>query len=258
MRKFSRLDVGTKALVTLVFVISGALTLGMNQYKSHYQKEEPVGYEEARSSYPDKVGYPASDDIPVAKSIEDIMSNEYCTIEVSKDDIESTRVFLIKDRSEAGKKSGKMGRRYTLHYVDESYFIAFEGLGDFSYMTRQIDWNMMNTSYGEWCVVRLENGDKIYVLVDLKLLNLSSNKKIKLPIGEIVKKYNLGKLSKEYENFGVLEENSDWYVDMVGDWEDREVGDINVVLRLAIVLVIVFITLVFILELYDKRKKEGI
>jgi len=45
---------------------------------------------------------------------------------------------------------------------------------------------------------------------------------------------------------------------MIGDWEDQEVGDINVVLRFGIVLVIVFIALVLLLNLYDNRKKEGI
>ena len=205
----------------------------INHYKVHYEKTEPISYEEACEEHPygEAAGYPPGKDIPVAKSIEDIMEYEYCTIEVSKEDITSTRFFRIKDVSEAGDSYSKVGSKHIGRHVKELYGMSFNWLGDIAYKVRQARWNLSETSYGEWCSVKLENGEQIYIFVDLKLLDISSDGEIKLPIGTLKKRDQLQILVDQCEQFGVLEENAYWYVDMVGDWEDTEVGDFDPAMR---------------------------
>lgn len=216
------------SVIFVLLLVVGSVVLIRNPYKSYYKKETPVTNKEAVEALVNMTGYPAGEGIIVAKSIEDIMSNEYCTIEVSKENIESTRTYLIKDKSESGNFNSKVGRKYYFSQVHESYCGNFDLWGDFLYLTRQIYWNLKDTSYGEWCVVELDSGERVYVLVDLALLDIRENKKIKLPIGKVVENYNMGRPSNEYEQFDVDQSNSNWYIDMVGYWEEDEVGDISV------------------------------
>jgi len=228
------------SVIFVLLLVVGSVILVRNPYKSYYKKATPVTNKEAVEALVNMAGYPAGEGIIVAKSIEDIMSNEYCTIEVSKENIESTRTYLIKDKSESGNFNSKVGRKYYFSQVHESYCENFDLWGDFLYLTRQIYWNLKDTSYGEWCVVELESGESVYVLVDLALLDIKDNKKIKLPIGKVVENYNMGRPSKEYEQFDVDQSNSNWYIDMVGYWEEDEVGDI---------IVTTWLMLIFLLEL---------
>ena len=250
----ARLSSGMYLLVLIAVILAGGLTLLNNPYKSHYQREKTVSYEEVASTYPNKVGYPAGKDIPVAKSIEDIMNNKYCTIEVSKENIESLRYFKIKDRSEAGHKSSKVGRNYSSTDVYESYATPFSFLGNIKYSLRQLFWNLDNTSYGEWCIVTLPSCERVLVFVDLKLIDISDNKMIKLPIGEIIDNYYIEDITDGYEVYGLEEENATWYVDMVGDWEETEVGDINVMWRFTLALIIIIPVLIFICYKYALKK----
>lgn len=204
-----------------------------NHYKVHYEKAESLSYEEACEEYPSgqAAGYPPGEDIPLAKSVEDIKKNEYCTIEVSKEDITSIRLFRIKDASEAGDSYTHVGRNHIGRQVDDVYGTNFSLGGDIFYSIRQFVWNIWETSYGEWCAVELESGESVYVFVDLKLLNIPTDEKIKLPIGVLEKRGQKQALVDQCDKYGVLEGNAYWYLDMVGDWEDTEVGDLNPVMR---------------------------
>lgn len=157
----------------------------INHYKIHYQNAEPPSYQQACDLMRNGAGYPPGEDIPVAKSVEDIMKYEFFTIEVSKENIVSTRTFLIKDFSEAGDSYSHVGRKHIGSHVDARYGLGSDFLSDILYQTRQFGWNQNATSYGEWCVVTLDSGEKIYVLVDLMLLDITSDAKIKLPIGQV-------------------------------------------------------------------------
>lgn len=250
------------AWVEVVVTIIVAVWIGsINHYKVHYEKAEPLSYQEARDLTGTAAGYPPGEDIPVAKSVEDIMENAYCTIEVSKENISSTRTFLIKDFSEAGDSYSKAGRKHMGSHVDERYGLGFDFLGDILYYTRQFGWNLNSTSYGEWCVVTLDSGEKIYVLVDLMLLDISSDNKIKLPIGE----FKGGQFMRDNElrieapgqsdSFGILEENRGWYVDMVGDWEDTEVGYLSPLKR-SVAFFFIAMAVCVCLELFVKRHRK--
>ena len=48
----ARLSSGMYLLVLIAVILAGGLTLFSNPYKSHYQKEKPVKYEEIDSTYP--------------------------------------------------------------------------------------------------------------------------------------------------------------------------------------------------------------
>lgn len=245
---------GMYSVMILALIIAGVLTLVSNPYKASYKKEQPVSYQEAKNSF--KTGYPAGEDIPVAKCIEDIRSNQYCTIEVSKENIESLRFFLIKDISESGNKSSKEGRTYTFSYIPKCYKMKFDLIGDMKYATRQISWNFDNTSYGEWCAVTLESGERILVLVDLQLLDIPQNQKIKLPIGEVIDDRMIEGLTDEYAAYNLEKENASWYVDMVGNWEEEEVGDINVTGRFFIVFLIAVPLIIY--AMYKYAVREGL
>lgn len=226
------LKILAKIEIFLVLIISIWIA-SINHYKVHYEKAEPLSYEEAceEYSYGQAAGYPPGEDIPVAKSVADIKENEYCTIEVSKEDITSIRLFRIKDAGEAGDSYSKVGRNHVGRHVDDVYGTDFSLGGNIFYSIRQFAWNIWETSYGEWCAVKLESGESIYIFVDLKLLDIPSNEKIKLPIGILTKRGQKQILYDQCEEYGVLEENAYWYVDMVGDWEDTEVGDLNPIWR---------------------------
>ena len=246
------------AWIGIIAIAIAAIWIGsMNHYKAHYQNAKPLSYQEACDFAKTAAGYPPGKDIPVARSIEDLMENEYCTIEVSMTDIQSTRVFLIKDTSEAGdfsSSAGKRGVRSEWH-VEESYSLESDFVSDIIYNTRQVSWNWEKTSYGEWCAVTLESGEKIYILVDLTLLDIPTNGKIKLPIGQIKKSGQRKTLVEECENYGVIEENAHWYIDMVGNWEDTEVGDISPIKRSLVFFFIALVVCVC-LELFVKHYRK--
>ena len=226
----------------------------INHYKVHYEMAEPLSYEEACEDYlvGEATGYPPGEDIPVAKSVEDIKENEYCTIEVSKEDITSIRYFRIKEGSEAGHFYSKVGRKHIGRDVDAEYGLPFNLAGDIFYYSRQFDWNLAEASYGEWCAVKLESGESVYIFVDLKLLDIPSNEKIKLPIGTLTKSGQLQMLVDQCDEYGVSKENAYWYVDMVGDWEDTEVGDLDPVMRAIGFFAVAFVAVAG-LELYIRK-----
>lgn len=240
------------ALIEVIVILIVVIWIAsINHYKSYYKEEDPLGYEEACDVYT-AAGYPPGEDIPVAKSVEDIIENKYCTIEVSEKDIMPTRYFEIKDASEAGDSYSKVGRNHFGRHVDESYGLDFSFGGDIFYYTRQFGWNLDETSYGEWCSVKLESGESVYVFVDLKLLDIPTDEKIKLPIGVLEKRGQKQALVDQCDKYGVLEGNAYWYLDMVGDWEDTEVGDLNPVMR-AIVFFGIASVLACCLELVIKK-----
>lgn len=247
------------AWIIAIIMIGLAVFVGsINHYKVYYKNEKPLSYQEACDKAGTAAGYPPGADIPVAKSIEDIMENEYCTIEVSKENISSTRTFLIKDASEAGDFYSHVGRKHVGRHVDESYGMRFNFLSDILYYTRQSGWNLDETSYGEWCVVTLDSGEKVYVLVDLMLLDIPSEKNIKLPIGQITRNGSRVEADGQSASFGVLEENRGWYVDMVGNWEDTEVGDIDPIMRgvaFFALEIVICIGLSLIVKLKRKKKE---
>lgn len=102
----------------------------INHYRAHYEKAEPLSYEEACEDYELAAGYPPGKDIPVAKSVADIMEYEYCTIEVSKEDIVATRTFLIKEFVEAGDFYTKAGRNHVGKHVDARYGLGQDWLSN--------------------------------------------------------------------------------------------------------------------------------
>ncbi len=250
----SRMGSGMYAIMVVALIIAGVLTLVKNPYKSHYKREEPVSYEEAMDDFDYMAGYPAGEDIPIARSIEDIMNNECCTIEVSKENLESIRFFLIKDGTEAGNHSQKVGRRYSFSYVAECYALRFDFGGDFNYAIRQILWNLEDTSYGEWCIATLESGERILVLVDLKLLDIPKKEKIKLPIGRVIDNYYIEDVTDNNTAYNLTEENATWYLDMVGNWEEDEVGDIDVTGRFCFTFLVIIAVIVY--AIYKSAVKD--
>lgn len=213
----------------LAYVIIGIAICSINPYKYFYQKEEKVMNREATTV---DVGYPASDDIPVYHTIAEIKENPYepFTIEVSKEDVVPTRYFYIKDLSESKDSTSKVGRHYTYQYVPKIIVMGQGVIGDVLYATRRFWWNLNNTSYGEYCVITLESGEKILAWLDISLLDFPKEGTIRLPIAEYNRKYSyfpIKGMDKDGAKFGLEDENTDWCIDMVGDWEEREVGDIK-------------------------------
>lgn len=131
-----------------------------------------------------KAGYPAGDDIPVARSISDIMECPCFTIEVSAGKLLPVREFRIKNFSEAGiresTKRGVQDREIKWHYS-----LGEDSLGDIAYVLRQINWNLDGVSYGEYCAITLESGERILALIDIRLLELPDEGTIKFPIGKV-------------------------------------------------------------------------
>ncbi|MBR4083876.1 MAG: hypothetical protein IKK33_06285 [Lachnospiraceae bacterium] len=262
MNKEKSLNILTNVEIILVLTITLGIA-SINHYKPYYEKQKALSYQDVFDKYKKgmAVGYPPGDDVPVVKAIEDIMANEYFTIEVSKEDIVPTRTFLIKDFSESGDFHSKVAHKHVGSQVKERYGLGDGLLGDILYYTRQVIWNLSGISYGEWYAVTLDSGEKIYVLVDMNLLDIPAGKKIKLPIGVYRTHQSLQeeKVRIEFpgqsEMLGIQPENMVWYVDMVGKWEDIEVGDISPLKR-AVLFFVVASVICCGLELYIKSKRK--
>lgn len=91
------------------------------------------------------------------------------------------------------------------------------------------------------------------------LLDIPSEEKIKLPIGVYRNHKSLAEECEriEYEGqseaLGVQRENMSWYLDMVGDWEDTEIGDLNPIWR-AIGFFVIALIICVCLEIYMERR----
>ncbi len=95
------------ALIEVIVILIVAIWIAsINHYKLHYEEAD---YKYIKGQV---AGYPPGEDIPVAKSVEDIKEYDYCTIEVTKEDIIPTRAFLIKDFSESGDSYSHVGRKH--------------------------------------------------------------------------------------------------------------------------------------------------
>lgn len=209
----------------LIFLLLGCFLVSRNYFKRAYQKQEPVSLEEAKKdhSVDGKVGYPAGNDIPAAKSIDDITHNPYCTIEVSGEDIVPTHSFRIKDITKSSWRYSTSRKRKRTK-IRPAYALYDNFMGNLLYSLRQVGWNKDSVSYGEYCVVTLESGERIFALIDLQLLDLPAKEKIRLPIGKVYRAdvYASGYL--KYDKYQVDKENSSWYLNMVGSWEKKEGG----------------------------------
>lgn len=61
-------------------------------------------------------------------------------------------------------------------------------------------------------------------------------------------------LTDEYAAYNLAKENASWYVDMVGDWEEEEVGDINVTGRFFLIILIAIPLIIYVMYKYAVRK----
>ena len=257
--RFRKIGINISYVIAPILCILLAIFfISRNYYKGAYEREKPVSLREATANYIySKEGYPADMDIPIAKSVEDIREYPYFTIEVSAEDIISTRRFMIKDITESGKHESKTRYGTTTRTIPSTYSMPKGEAGDSAYALRQVSWNMDGVSYGECCVITLESGERIFAYIDLTLLDLQEGKKIKLPIGSVKKvKSTLWKYL-EYEAYQVEEENGDWYVDMVGNWEDKEVGDRSVIGGYVVCFIAALVsTSVACIHFEEERKKR--
>lgn len=258
---FKRLCPQIRYFVPLVLcIIVSIFLVSRNYYKGAYQRQEAVSLEEALAdSYQYyKAGYPAGKNIPVARSVADIMEYPCFTIEVSVENLIPIREFRIKNFSEAGiRGSTKRGARDV--EIEWYYWLSKDSFGDILYALRQVDWNMDEVSYGEYCVITLESGERILALIDLQLLELPNEGTIMLPIGKMRDadsdpKAYLGK----YSTYQVDTEEGYWYVDMVGEWEEKEVGNRPTLLIYIVCFIATIINIsMLVVQLQERSKSQA-
>ncbi len=216
-----RASIRTHYIIMVLVLLIGIFRIFSNPHRLAYMLEKPVSQKEIDEDPRFSNGYPAGDGIPVAKSVADIKNNLYFTLEVSAENVERTRHFFIKDITDARDGSSKVGRRTVYSYIPSRYYHSFHLGGDLCYLLRRARWNFDDTSYGEFCVVTLESGEKVMVLWDLTMLDIPEGQKIRLPIGK-QGNYRMEHLNTKRYAYDFSDVDVSWYVDMVGDWEKEE------------------------------------
>lgn len=216
-----RVSVRTHYIIMVLVLLIGIFRMFSNPHRLAYMFEKPVSQKEVDEQPGFWNGYPAGDGVPVAKSVADIRENLYFTLEVSGENVERTRHFAIKDITEARNGSSKAGRNTVYSYIPSQYYHSFHLGSDLCYWLRQARWNFDDTSYGEFCVVTLESGEKVMVLLDLTMFDIPKGKKVRLPIGRRGN-YRMEHLQTKPYAYDFNDVDVSWYVDMVGDWEKEE------------------------------------
>lgn len=257
MHEIHKLSSGIQFIIIVLVVIFGAMSFTKNYYKPIYEKTSPVTYEEVNTN---SVGYPAGDDIPIAKSVEDIKKYKYFTIEISKENIVSTRYFVLKDGYKAGTKTSRTtsGRHRSSSTITiyEAFYYGQDLRGDIGYKIRQIDFNMKQVSYGEYFIVTLESGEKVKVWMDPLLLDIKKKEYTKLPICTYSEGMSREKLDELGEQQGVTEENKSLYIDSVGRWEQQETKTVDPFERFMITFIVGGVILAAVICVSIKLRKR--
>lgn len=257
MHEIHKLPTAIKSIIIILMVIAGIMSFTRNYYKPIYEKTPPISYEKASEEF---VGYPAGDDIPVAKSVEDIKKYKYFTIEVSKENIVSTRYFVIKDKSQAGIKTNRTtsGRHRSSSTITvyEAFSYDWDFRSDINYKVRQFVFNMEEASYGEYFIVTLESGEKVKVWMDPLLLDIKKEKYTKLPVCTYTEGMSSDTLDELGEQQGVTEENKSLYINAIGQWQQRETETVDPFQRFMITFIVVAAILAVVIYVDAKLKKR--
>lgn len=256
MHEISKLSSGIQLIIIVVVLIVSVMCFTRNYYKPIYEKTDAVTYEEANTNL---VGYPAGDDIPAARSVEDIKKYKYFTIEISQENIVSTRFFVIKEENKAGIKTSRTtsGRHRSSSTITiyEAFCYGQDLRGDISYKMRQLDFNMKEVSYGEYFIVTLESGEKVKVWMDPLLLDIKKKEYTRLPVCTYFEGMSSDVLDEFGEQQGVTEENKSLYVDAIGKWEQRETETVDPFEYFMLTLIVGAVVLAVVIFVSSKVKK---
>lgn len=257
MHEIHKLPTLIKATIVVLVVLAGIMSYTRNYYKPVYERTKAISYAEVDS---DVVGYPAGEDIPIAKSVEDIKKYEYFTIEISEENIMSTRCFKIKEESKAGIKTNRTtsGRHRSSSTIKilQAFSYKQDLKGDIRYKLRQLRFNMEQVGYGEYFIVTLESGEKVKVWMDPLLLDIKKKEYIKLPVCTYSMGNYYGTLDKLGEQQGVSEENKSLYIDAIGRWEQQETETVDPFEQLMITFIIIAVILAIVIYVNAKIKSK--
>ena len=205
MNMLSRLrsDILIKILIGIVLAI--VVSMIPNYQKWIYRRVQPLTENEVKTRTVQKsIGYLPADDIPDAKSVEDIQKSSYCTFTVKGSELHATGYYRILDESKAGVKKGT-GRKAP----DQKHAKFSQKCASVTVM------NNMGPQYGQFYVAELESGEQVIVLLDKTVLSLNQSRSIRLPIGRVARTYPVEyfeEIASKYD----LKENGNWYIDMAG------------------------------------------
>ena len=167
------------------------VAFGPNYQKLAYKDTPAVDY----VSYINNVGYPAGNGYPVVRSVEDTLLYDNYIIEIDVENLEATNRY----------KDNILGKKV--------YRGAF---------VRAINNNLSDYGIGQYYVATLESGEKIILFLDDTALDLPRTGKVILPVGQTIRVKKNNVFDYIQEEFRLEDENTVWYVDMVGYWRESE------------------------------------
>jgi len=178
-------------IIRLVLV---TLTAYIVAYVPNYQKIAYKNTPKIDYGYLSCAGYPAGRGYPVVQSAEDAMLYDEFVIVIDVEKLEGTD-------------------RYRDNIFKKTYRGAF---------VRVVNNNLSDYGIGQYYVATLESGENIILFLDDTALDLPKKGKVTLPIGEVIRVKKNSVFNYIQEEFGLKDENSNWYVDMAGDWRSGE------------------------------------
>ena len=193
MIAFSRIKDSIACAIILGAILGGCIMIIPDYGREIYNNTAPVDYDE----YKDQTGVPAGKGYEVLTSRKAIVENEKnYLIKIDVSNLESTKLY--KAIGESNYYTNKFGK-YTEGNIEG-------GVGTFY-------------------IAKLENGDKILVLIDDRTVTIPKSGAVELPVAS-TKPVDTSELADKLEEItGFTEDELTYYVDTTEAWRKSEAGE---------------------------------
>lgn len=193
MIAFSRIKDSIACAIILGAILGWCIMIIPDYGREIYNNTAPVDYDE----YKDQTGFPAGKGYEVLTSRKAIVENEKnYLIKIDVSNLESTKLY--KAIGESNYYTNKFGK-YTEGNIEG-------GVGTFY-------------------IAKLENGDKILVLIDDRTVTIPKSGVVELPVAS-TKPVDTSELADKLEEItGFTEDELTYYVDTTEAWRKSETGE---------------------------------
>ena len=193
MIAFSRIKDSIACAIILGAILGWCIMIIPDYGREIYNNTAPVDYDE----YTDQTGFPAGNGYEVLTSRKAIVENEKnYLIKIDASDLEATKLY--KSIDESNYYTNKFGK-YTEGNIEG-------GVGTFY-------------------IAKLENGDKIPVLIDDRAVTIPKSGAVELPVASTKPVDTMGLLERLEEITGFTEDELTYYEDTTEAWRKSEAGE---------------------------------
>ena len=193
MIAFSRIKDSIACAIIIGEILGWCIMLIPDYGREIYNNTAPVDYDE----YTDQTGFPAGKGYEVLTSRKAIVENEKnYIIKIDTSDLESTNLYKAIGRS----------KYYTSKFA-------------------KYDRGNLKGGVGTFYIAKLENGDKILVLIDDRTVTIPKSGAVELPVASTKSVDTMELADKLEEITGLTEDELTYYVDTTEAWRKSEAGE---------------------------------